>query len=146
MVPELVETLRRYFEQEAVSYKIEAGFLYGSQASGFPRPDSDMDLAVVFEEEEASEEEIFSRLNAMAMRLIEVLGCEVNLIPVYKDFRRPMLYYNAIVKGIAVFMKDQRHHARLVNEAIYHMEDFETFGRGWQIVLTRRNLEQIKHA
>lgn len=143
MVPKLIEILRRYFEQEALHYKIEAAFLYGSRAKGFSRPDSDVDLAVLFEDEEVSEEKIFSRLNAMAMGLMQILSCEVNLIPVYKDFRRPLLYYNVIVNGVPVFMKDLRHHARLVNEAIYQMEDFEIFGRSWQITLARRNLQEI---
>jgi len=138
----LIERLRDYFQQEAVCFKIKAVFLYGSQVTGLSRPDSDVDLAIVFEDEEMSKEQIFDRMNDLTLTLTEILDGEVNLIPIDRDFSRPMLYYNAIVKGIPLFMADPRYYAKLVNEAIYQMEDFEMFGRSWQIGLARRNLQE----
>ena len=139
----MIERLRDYFRQEAVRFKIEAVFLYGSQATGLPRPDSDVDLAIAFEDEEMSKEEIFDRINALALKLTEILDFEVNLIAIDKDFGRPMLYYNAIVKGIPIFTAHPEYHTWLVNQAIHQMEDFEIFGRTWQIGLARRNLREI---
>lgn len=144
MVSHLIETLQNYFQHEAVRFKIKAVFLFGSQAAGLSRPDSDVDLAIVFEDEEMSKEKIFDHMNALGIRLTEILGCEVNLIAIDKDFSRPMLYYNAIVKGISIFTVDSQYYFCLLNEAIYQMEDFEIFGRGWQIALARRNLREIR--
>jgi len=59
----LIESLRDYFHHEAIRFKIKAVFLFGSQARGLSRPDSDVDLAIVFEDEEISEEELFDRMN-----------------------------------------------------------------------------------
>ena len=144
MASRLIESLRDYFHHEAIRFKIKAVFLFGSQAGGLSRPHSDVDLAIVFEDEEISEEELFDRMNVLTIKLIEILGCEVNLIAIDKDFSRPMLYYNAIVKGIPIFAKHPQYYTRLLNEAIYQMEDFEIFGRDWQIALAKRNLREIQ--
>lgn len=143
MVSHLIERLRDYFQQEAVCFKIKAVFLYGSQATGLPRPDSDVDLAIAFEDEEMSKEEVFDRMNDLAFKLVEILDCEVNLIAIGEDFSRPMLYYNAIVKGTPIFTTHLEYYTWLLNEAVYQMEDFEIFGRGWQIDLARHNLREI---
>ena len=144
MASHLIESLRDYFHHEAIRFKIKAVFLFGSQAGGLSRPDSDVDLAIVFEDEEISEEELFDRMNVLTIKLIKILGCEVNLIAIDKDFGRPMLYYNAIVKGIPIFTKHPQYYTRLLNEAIYQMEDFEIFGRDWQIALAKCNLREIQ--
>lgn len=141
----IVETLRNYFQREASCFGIEAAFLYGSWAVGFPRLESDIDIAVLFEDEGMSEDEIFEQLNGITLNLTKILSSEVNVILIRTDFGKPMLYYNIIIKGIPVFFKDHWKFIRLINEALYHMEDFETFGRKWQMDLARRNLEQIKH-
>jgi predicted nucleotidyltransferase len=141
----IVETLRKYFEREALRLGVEAAFLYGSWAAGFPRFGSDIDVAVLFENEDISENEVFKLLNVIMFSLAKILFCEVNVIPIYTDFRKPMLYYNAIIKGIPVFFKDDLKYIRLINEALYQMEDFEIFGRTWQIGLARRNLREIQN-
>ena len=142
-VHRLLQTLRDYFQHEAIRFGIRAAFLFGSQAVSLSRPDSDVDIAIVFEEE-IPEGEIFERINTLTLKLTEILDGEVNLIAVDKEFSKPMLYYNAIVLGIPVFTAVHRYHADLVNEALYHMEDFELFGRSWQIGLARRNLKEIR--
>jgi predicted nucleotidyltransferase len=142
----LMEALRDYFQREGTKLGVEVAFLYGSWASGFPRLESDIDIAVLFENERASEDLIFEWLNAISLHLTKSLGSEVNVIPIFSDFRKPMLYYNAIVRGIPVFIKDYSRYVQWVNEALHQMEDFGIFGRQWQIALTRSNLEEIKHA
>jgi predicted nucleotidyltransferase len=145
MTRDLIETLRDYFQQEANRLKIKAVFLFGSQAGGLPRLDSDVDLAIAFVDEEMSNEETFDRMNVLAIGLTEILGREVNLISIDKDFSKPMLYYNAVVKGIPIFTADPHYYTWLLNEAIYQMEDFEIFGRDWQIDLAKRNLREIQN-
>ena len=142
----IIETLQNYFEREALRFGIEAAFLYGSWAAGLPRVESDIDIAVLFDNDDLSELEVFKRLNAITLCLAKILTPEVNTIPIYTDFRKPMLYYNAIIKGIPVFSKDDLKYIRLINEALYHMEDFEIFGRKWQIEIALNNLEEIQHA
>ncbi len=139
------DILEKYFSKEAGRFGIALAFLYGSRSRGIPRPDSDIDLAVVFKDEGLSTEEIFQRLTAMAASLSELTGLEVSLIPIYPDFRKPMLYYNAIVLGIPVFLQDPAQYIRLRNEAILQMEDFQIFGPEWSISITRRNLEVLNH-
>jgi len=80
------------------------------------------------------------------MFMTKELCLEVNIIQIHKDFRKPMLYYNAIVLGIAVYIKDFDNYAMLKNEAIYQMEDFNIFGIKWQYETAIRNLEGLKHA
>jgi predicted nucleotidyltransferase len=142
----IIETLESYFQREASRFGVEMVFLYGSWAGGFPRFDSDIDLAILFEDEGISEDEFFEKLTAITMDLVRALSCEVSVIPIYRDFRKPMLYYNAIVKGIPVFFADRRKYRDLIHEALYHMEDFEMFGRKWMIDLAERNLEGMNHA
>jgi predicted nucleotidyltransferase len=142
----IVETLRSYFQREASRFKVDVAFLYGSWAVGFPRLDSDIDIAVLFDGEGIPEDEVFERLTAITLDLIKSLSSEVNIIPIYRDFRKPMLYYNAIIKGIPLFFTSRQKYIVLINEALYHMEDFETFGRKWLIDLATRNLEEIRHA
>jgi len=44
----IIETLKRFFREEAENYGLEMAFLYGSWARGFPREDSDIDIALLF--------------------------------------------------------------------------------------------------
>jgi len=142
----IIEKLQSYFRQEASRFGVEVVFLYGSWAVGFPRLDSDVDLAILFDDEGIPEGQLFERLTAITMDLIQSFSCEVSAIPIHRDFRKPMLYYNAIVKGIPVFFTDRRRYITLINEALYHMEDFKTFGRKWLMDLATRNLEEISRA
>jgi len=138
-------TLQNFFQQKAGRFKVQIAFLYGSWAKGLPRNDSDIDIAIVFDDE-PSEEELFDRLTTISLSLSEKIGLEVNVIHIYSDFRKPVLYYNAIVLGLPVYIKDFTKYVTLINEAIYQAEDFEIFGTGWYQTLSRKNLETIQHA
>ena len=142
----IINKLQSYFQREASRFGVEVVFLYGSWAAGFPRFDSDIDIAVLFDDEGIPEDEVFERLTAITLDLTKSLSSEVSVIPIYRDFRKPMLYYNAVIKGIPLFFTSRQKYVGLVNKALYHMEDFETFGRKWLIDLATRNLEEIRHA
>lgn len=142
----IVETLRGYFQREALRLRVEMVFLYGSWAAGFPRLDSDIDIAIVFDDEGIQEDALFEQLTSITVDLIKLFSSEVNVIPIYLDFRKPMLYYNAIVKGIPVFFSNFQKYVALLMEALYHMEDFEIFGREWLIAVATKNLEESRHA
>lgn len=121
-------------------------FLYGSWARGIPRWDSDIDIAVIFWKENDSEQEGFLHITDISYNLSEELKREVNIIRIHFDFRNPMLYYNAIVLGIPIFVKDKNRYARIIMEAIYQMEDFSIFGLDWQYETARKNLEVLGNA
>jgi len=143
---EIIKRLRNYFDRNAGRYKLEMVFLYGSWAKGFPRYDSDVDIAVIFSDEPSSDDESFSKITDISMSLSEELGREVNVIQVYKDFRKPMLYYNAIIFGLPVYIQEQDKYIRIKNDALYHMEDYSIFGMDWQYEVATKNLEAIRHA
>ncbi len=82
----------------------------------------------------------------ITLSLMKAVGLEVNIIPIFLDFRKPMLYYNAIVLGIPVFVREQNRYAALLNEAIFQMEDFSIFGTGWQLAVADKNLKELIRA
>ena len=140
------EFLENFFNEKASRYSLDLAFLYGSRAIGLPRRDSDVDIAVHFLETFLSEEDSFTRICDLSLRLIEGLDLDVNVIQIRESFDRPMLYYNAIVLGIPVYVKDHEKYIRIKNEAIYQMEDYSIFGLGWQNEITRKNLESLRNA
>jgi predicted nucleotidyltransferase len=142
---EIINILKYFFKEKNENYGIEMVFLYGSWAVGFPKEDSDVDIAIVFKKESASEEDLFDSLNDLSLTLTKEIGLEVNAIPILPDFPRPMLYYNAIVSGILIFIENVARYAEIRNEAVHQMEDFNLFGTGWQIRIARKNLEELKH-
>ena len=125
---------------------IAFAFLYGSQAAGMAKAHSDIDIAVVFEDMELSEDTVFDRIMEISGSLSEKTGTDVEVIVVDADFSRPMLFYNAVVFGIPLLKSNDFDYFKLRNEAIYHMEDFKIFGLQWQRRLIENNLEVLKHA
>lgn len=140
---ELVEFLSNFFKDRADDYEIDMAFLYGSRASGIPRSDSDLDVAVLFSRRDLPEHESFSRVVDMSFSLASLLKMEVNVLQIHDDFRKPMLYYNVIVMGVPVYRRTEARFLALRNEAIFCMEDFEIFGLGWQHDVAKRNLESV---
>jgi predicted nucleotidyltransferase len=141
----IIGILERYFQNEAERFKVQNAFLYGSRAKGFPKFDSDVDVAIFFADE-PTEEEVFERLTTISVSLSEKIAMEVDTISINRDFWRPFLYYNAIIMGIPIYMIDFMAYVNLLNEAIYQAEDFGLFGIEWQQTLTRKNLQAIQYA
>ena len=88
---EIVNLLKNFFKEKKKNYGIEMVFLYGSWAIGFPKEESDVDIAIVFKKELASDKELFDSLNDISLSLFKALGLEVNAIPILLDFPKPML-------------------------------------------------------
>lgn len=142
---ELQNILKNYFQEAADTYKVEMAFLYGSWARGCPKESSDVDIAIVFSEI-GNEDKVFEKITGITLSLMKKIRLEVSVIPIFLDFRKPMLYYNAIILGIPVFIRDQNRYAGLLNEAIFQMEDFSIFGTRWQLEIAEKNLEELRHA
>lgn len=141
----LILKLKDFFREKAKDYNLVMAFLYGSWAGGYPREDSDVDLAVLFSKELLSDDEIFNIIMDISYNLSSKINKEVNILPIYRDFRKPMLYYNAIILSNPIYIKDFQEYVKLKNEAIFQMEDFSIFGIKWQIEMTRRNLEALQY-
>ncbi len=140
----IINILKNFFNERAEDFHIEMAFLFGSWAKGFPVKESDIDIAIVFSEKLDSQK-VFEYLTEVSYRLIKIIGKEVNSIHIRKDFDKPMLYYNAIVLGVPVYIKDEQSYIDIKNEAIFQMEDFSIFGIPWQIRLCEKNLKEINH-
>ena len=143
---ELISACKIFFEEKAEIYHIDCAFLYGSWARGHPLEESDVDLALFFSPEPSSDDEIFNVITDISYHLSMNTGFEVNTIALHHDFRKPMLYYNAIVLGIPVYIRENERYIGLRNQAIAQMEDFSLFGTDWQLELARKNLEVLRNA
>lgn len=141
----ILEKLESFFGNFAVDYGIDMAFLYGSWAGGNPREDSDVDVAVWFYSDALPVDEVFDRITDLSTKLSHVLEKEVNVLVLIRDFPSPMLQYNAIVLGIPVFIKQFDRYVSLRMEAIFQMEDFSIFGRGWQLEVAERRLQGEFH-
>jgi predicted nucleotidyltransferase len=135
-----------WFGQNAAAYSCELVFLYGSWTSGRQRFDSDVDLAILFSEDAGSEEEVYRMVADIGVELGAILCREVNIIELHWSFDRPMLYYNATVHGVPLFVRDESKCSGFVREAVAQMEDFIIFGVGWQLRAARRNVRKVIHA
>lgn len=142
---DLLNKLKGFFNAKAAEYEVDLAFLYGSWARGYPRVDSDVDLAVIFSNKLSSENQIFYILNELCVAIAEEIRKEVNVLPIFPDFRKPMLYYNAMVLGKPVYIRSTEKYAQFFVEAINQMEDFSIFGTKWQLCAASKNLEEVKH-
>ena len=138
----LILRLKEFFKKKDSQYHIEMVFIYGSYASGYPRIDSDIDLGILFDARIESPDEIFSLITALTYELDKELNKEVNIISILRDFSKPMLYYNAIVLGTPVFVKNNNQLLSLKLEAIHQMEDFQLFGIPLQQHLAQKLLRR----
>lgn len=143
---EIIRCLKEYFEANAKDLRIDLAFLYGSWATGLPRKDSDVDIAVLFPDGAGSEDDRYRVMSDMSADLGVDLHREVNVIELRWDFDRPMLYYNAAVHGVALYMRSRELCDRFFREAVSQMEDFCIFGVAWQLAAARRNLKGVTHA
>ena len=142
----LIKKLKDFFNKNADFYDIDMAFLYGSWAKGFPKETSDVDIAVFFYPEKDSEDEEFNRITDISLQLSEIIRKEINIILIRTDFRKPMLYYNAIVLGQPIYIKNTERYISLKNEVIYQMEDFSIFGINWQLIAANKNIRRLINA
>lgn len=137
---ELINRSKKFFNENAQRYNIEIAYLYGSWARGFPRNDSDVDIGIIFKDKCLSDDELFRYITDMEFCLSSEINLEVSVLPVYRDFRKPMLYYNVIILGIPLYIANYIEYLRMREEAIFQMEDFSIFGIGWQFQIAKKNM------
>jgi len=140
-----MSALKSYFSHKAESYHIDMAFLYGSWATGYPKIVSDVDIAVIFNKA-MHRDKLFDIITTLSLELTYLLKIETNVLHIDKEFSRPMLYYNAIVHGMPVFVKSFTRYVDTRLHAIYQMEDFSIFGTKWQSEIVERRLEKLNNA
>ena len=82
-------------------------------------------------------------ISQMTIELEHLLHREVNIIRLSWQFEKPLLYYNATILGIPVFVRNRSRHSRYLQEALYQMEDFRLFGIRWQLSAAQNNLREL---
>jgi predicted nucleotidyltransferase len=142
----IIKRLENFFKKNAQKFNVETAFLFGSQASGFPTKDSDIDIGIVFDNNKFSDEEIFFKTTDISNELSKIISGEVNIIPVYNDFRKPFLYYNVIVLGKPLYIENYDKYIVLRNEAMFQMEDFSIFEEKWMFETAKNKLRDIINA
>ena len=142
----IIKQLENFFKKNAKKFNVETAFLFGSQASGFPTKDSDIDIGIVFDKNNFSDKEVFFKTTDISNELSKIISGEVNTIAVYNDFRKPLLYYNIIVLGKPLYIENYDKYISLRNEAIFQMEDFSIFGEKWMLETAKNKLKDIVNA
>ncbi len=137
-----MSALESYFIHKAEIYHIDMVFLYGSWAAGLPKIESDVDIAVVFDKE-MGREELFEIITTLSLELTNLLKIETDVLYIDEEFSKPMLYYNAIVHGVPVYIKSFTRYVDKRLYAIYQMEDFSIFGSRWQAEILERRMEKL---
>ena len=128
----IVSKLTAFFLGKAAQFDIAMVFLYGSFAGGYPKAESDIDLGILFDSDIKDHFKIHSMVTDISYQLTMELKKEVNIVNIDPDFDHPMLYYNIIISGIPLYVKDDDRFLNLKLEALYQMEDFQLFGAKWQ--------------
>jgi predicted nucleotidyltransferase len=149
----IIKKTEDFLKKNADRCNLEMAFLFGSRTTPFSRRDSDIDIGVVFsssiETDSAStlsDDAVFANIMDISLDLLKLLNLEVNIVPVYPDFRKPMLYYNIIVLGKPLFIKNFEKYIALRNEAVYQMEDFSIFGERWKRDIAQKRLDELLNA
>jgi predicted nucleotidyltransferase len=143
-VDRTIEGFKKYFKDNAVKYGIEMAFLFGSYALGFEKKESDIDIAVKLTEAIESDRDItFGVITDLSYDLSRISGREVSIIFIDKEFSKPMLFYNAIIHGIPLFISDKEKYISLAIRALNEMEDFRIFGLRWQLEMAEKKLSEV---
>ncbi len=141
---DIIETLKTYFKSNARAYGIKLAFIYGSYAHQHQSEQSDIDIAIAFEEEAAHDpKKVFGAISDISVATSKLSHKDVEIISIDDKFGKPMLYYNAIVHGKPLFVSDINCYIDYFLRAIHEMEDFSTFGLMWQIELANTRLSRM---
>jgi predicted nucleotidyltransferase len=111
-----IDILKDFFISKA---DVSMAFLFGSAASGKTRDDSDVDIAVYFEEDFKVE-----TINAMWIELEKLLGCDVDLVILNKD--NSTLAWSAL-RGIPLLVRDYSFYLEYMLQISREAEDFQDF-------------------
>lgn len=142
---EVVSRVKEYFQEKADGYQIDLAFIFGSCVRGHLKESSDVDIAVAFALEVDSEEKKFKVMTDIAVELGSRIKTEVDVISIDEPFKKPALYYNAVVLGLPVYIRNKTRYVQLYGQALFQMDDFELFGSRFQLEAAKTLLKEVSH-
>lgn len=142
-IPDRDELIRAVRDALEPVPDVLAAFLFGSQASGRARADSDVDVAVLLDRDAAAEEP-----RALTRRLVAALGTtlaadRVDLVVL--NGAPPALAFQVLAHGLLAFTRDPAalHEFRVRTYSAH--ADFEPTERFFREVTKRRALKGSRH-
>ncbi|MCI0416192.1 nucleotidyltransferase domain-containing protein [bacterium] len=116
---EIAKRVREFFDS---SSNVQLVLLFGSSAMGTSGPESDVDIAVLFERVPGAYES-----QDLKEGLAEKLNREVDLIIL--NHASPILRMQVLKKGIPVLVKEQQHYCRFFTDTISQYDDLKRVRR-----------------
>jgi predicted nucleotidyltransferase len=116
----VIQTIRVYFLPEK---EVLAVYLFGSYALGCPRPDSDIDLGLLFDDEKV--EDIANKLETYNLALARMLRKDIHLTAL--NAASPLLMKQVLSKGSCILTNDPRKLAYFQMAALGKIADFAPY-------------------
>lgn len=99
------------------------GFVFGSAVNGSLGPRSDVDTAVLFDEEIVPEKKQFDAKLAMMGEIAKCCGVENADVINLNQVTEPVIRYESVIRGVPVLVKDPSAKASLVRRVLREYED-----------------------
>ncbi len=99
------------------------GYVFGSAARGTMGPHSDIDVAVLFDEHIIPKEKQFDEKLAISSDITRVFPVKDADVVVLNRQHNPVLLYESVLDGEAIFSKDRQAQFRLSEYALRQYED-----------------------
>ena len=138
---DLIKAFREYFKNSAGKYGIEMAFLFGSYAFGYEKIESDIDIAIALHESlESDKSVVFDIISNLSYDLNKIFAKEISVLFIDREFSKPMLFYNAIIHGVPLYISNKEKYISFVLKALNEMEDFKLFGEKWQLEVIEKRI------
>jgi len=131
----VIATLEAYFTGKS---EISAVYLFGSYARGLQRPDSDVDIALLFEN--ADPAKVSEYTDAHYLAIARILRKELHLVPLN---RAPERLLNQIFsRGQCILVNNPKEHAMFKMTAFAKIADFGFYRPKFEEAFTRKLMQE----
>ena len=113
LLDDRLDQLRPLFERDP---RVLAVFAFGSQINGYATPRSDVDLAILFEDDVPLKEQL-----ALQVKIAESLGKDIDLVSINDA---PLLLRHRILQGRLLFERKPVAVANLIEDTLRRYRDF----------------------
>ena len=83
---------------------------------------------------------LFDIISNLSYDLNKIFSKEISVLFIDREFSKPMLFYNAIIHGVPIYISDKEKYISFVLKALNEMEDFKIFGEKWQFEVIEKRL------
>lgn len=122
-----IETLRSQLEQLCRLHPVEIVYLFGSQVTGHIHEESDVDVAVLLNEELSADERFAERLELVG-QISRILGTDRVDILILNE-APPLLAYEVTRNGVLIFCAHDDVHGEFLVRTLRRYEDTEPLRR-----------------